>query len=115
MLARDILAEQDEEYQKCLLQDQLQEEIEKQKQNYEAQNDSEDDTKEEDYQLSPSSLRLARLRYFEKPMEVKRCECITKKGIQCLNRADIRAGMPGNICFIHYKSNKKSSINMLRM
>ena len=110
MFARDIIAEQEEEYQKCLLQDQLQEEIEKQTQteNIDTQNESEDDTKEEEYQLSPSSLRSARLRYFEnKTFEIKRCECLTKKGVQCLNRADTRECMPGNICYIHYKALQK--------
>lgn len=111
MFARDIIAEQEEEYQKCLLQDQLQEGIEKQTETefIDSQNESEDDTKEEgENHLSPSSLRLARLRYFEnKTSEIKCCECLTKKGVKCLNRVDTRQGMPGNICYIHYKALKK--------
>ena len=125
MLARDIMAEQDKEYQESLLQDELQDELKKMhekeyqesllhdgtkkiEEQIDLPNELEDKRKENEYQLSPSSLRLARLRYFEKPPEIKRCDCFTKKGVRCSNRADVRKGMPGNICFIHYKSLKKT-------
>ena len=76
----------------------------------------EEDTDKDESQLSISQLRAARLEYFEsqnattnesttKKATTKRCTTLTATGNRCKNRADVRPGMPGDICYIHYKKN----------
>ena len=113
MLARDILAEQMSEYSRALAQDIAREAADAEREEarliaeaeYVAQLKEDEETR-----LSPRSMRVKRLAYFEPEaasadappvlLEPGRCVAITRKGGRCKKNG--RPGKSGQVyCFIH--------------
>ena len=83
---------------------------------------AEEDESDEDTPLTLNELRARRMKYFcnvvtesanTKPVQ---CICMTQKNKQCRNRADMREGISGTMCYIHYKleNEKKRKTNLCR-
>ena len=110
----DLIRTQDEEYALSLAMDISREEAEHAEARAAKDNliqhgllEIEPDSDEES-NPSPRSLRLKRLEYYaELQKNLHRCVNLTLSGSRCKNKADMRDGMPGDVCYVHYSKLKR--------